>query len=100
MPEDVVECGDAKVAGLLAFVAHRAEEDRLGAHLTTPVDQATLEKCDVVQNVLLDIARDTCRPSEPCLLPAPCLHALGEYAFAHRTHRDFDPEWMVWRLLP
>jgi hypothetical protein len=36
MPSAVIECGDATVAGLLAFVAARAEEDRLGAHLALP----------------------------------------------------------------
>jgi hypothetical protein len=100
MSEAAIQCGDPMVAGLIAFVAARAEEDRLGAHLTTPVDEAALDRCDVVQQVLLDMARDTCRVSEPCLLPQRCLLALGEYAFAHRTHQDFDPEWMGWRLLP
>jgi len=100
MPEAAIECGDAKVAGLLAFVAARVEEDRLGAHLATAVDEAALERCDIVQQVLLDMARDTCSPGSPCLLPQRCLRALGEYAFVHQAHRDFDPEWMAWRLLP
>lgn len=100
MPDAAIECGDAKVARLLAFVAARVEEDRLGAHMTTPVDEAALERCDIVQQVLLDMARDTCSPSEPCLLPQRCLRALGEYAFVHKTHRDFDPGWKAWRLLP
>lgn len=97
---EAIECGDVKVAGLLAFVAARAEEDRLGAHLTTPIDQTVLQRCDIVERVLLDMARNTCGPLGPCQLPKPCLHALGEYAFAHMAHRGFDPEWMVWRLLP
>ena len=100
MPEGAIDCGDAQVAGLLAFVAARAAEARLGAHLSAPADETAMEMCDVVQQVLLDTARDTCRPSEACLLPQRCLRALGEYAFRYRTHRDFDPEWMVWRLLP
>ena len=100
MSAGAVECGDAKVAGLLAFVAARAEEDRLGAHLTTPVDETAVEMCDVVEQVLLEMARDTCSPTRACLLPQRCLLALGEYAFAHRAHQAFDADWMVWRLLP
>lgn len=100
VPEAAIECGDANVESLLAFVAARVEEDRLGAHVTTSIDEAVLERCDIVQEVLLDMARDTCNPSVSCLLPLPCLRALGEYAFVHRTHRDFDPHWMKWRLLP
>ncbi|NPC43353.1 hypothetical protein [Nocardioides sp. zg-1230] len=100
MPDAAIECGDAKVARLLAFVAARVEEDRLGAHMTAPVDEAALERCDIVQQVLLDMARDTCSPIEPCPLPQRCLRALDEYAFMHKTHRHFDPEWMAWRLLP
>jgi hypothetical protein len=99
MPEAEVKCGDATVAGLLAFVAARVEEDRLGGLLTTPVDEALLDQCDIVQHVLLDMARDTCRASEPCRLPQRCLRALGEYAFAHKTHKDFCPGWAGWRLL-
>ena len=100
MPEGAIECSDAQVAHLLAFVGARAEEDRSRAHLTTPVDEAVLERCDIVQQVLLDMARGTCNPTDPCLLPQRCLRALGEYAFAHSTHRDFKPEWMGWRLVP
>ena len=88
MPEAAIECGDEKVAALLAFVAARVEEDRLGAHLATPVDEAALETCDIVQKVLLDVARDTCSPSDRCLLPLRCLRALGEYASLHWPHRD------------
>jgi hypothetical protein len=99
MPEAEVECGDAKVAELLAFVDARAQEDRLGGQLTTPVDEPLLDRCDIVQNVLLDMARDTCRASEPCGLPQRCLCALGEYAFMHKAHKDYDPGWAVWRLL-
>ena len=99
MPEAEVKCGDATVAGLLAFVAARVEEDRLGGLLTTPVDEALLDQCDIVQHVLLDMARDTCRASEPCRLPQRCLRALGEYAFAHKTHKDFSPGGAGWRLL-
>jgi hypothetical protein len=100
MPAGAIECGDGKVADLLAFVAARADEDRLGAHLMTPADETAIETCDVVQQVLLDMARDTCRPGEPCRLPQRCLRALGQYAFSHRDHHDFDPGWMAWRLLP
>jgi hypothetical protein len=64
------------------------------------VNEAVLDRCDIVQQVLLDMARDTCRPSEPCALPQPCLRALAEYAFAHETHPNYDPVWMAWRLLP
>jgi hypothetical protein len=98
--ERAIECGDGRVAALLAFVAARAEEDRWGAQLTTPVDEALLARYDIVQHVLLDVARETCDPSHPCRLPRRCLHTLGEYAFVHRSHQDYDPEWTVWRLLP
>lgn len=99
MPETAIECGDAKVAALLTFVAARAQEDRLSAQLTNPVDKAILDRCDIVEHVLLDMARETCSGSEPCLLPERCLRALGEYALVHRTHHDFDPQWTTWRLL-
>ena len=100
MPEPAIECGDAKVTRLVAFVAARVEEDRLGARLTTPADEAVIARCDIVQQVLLDMARDTCRPTESCQLPQRCLRALGEYAFVHKDHGDFNAEWMAWRLLP
>lgn len=100
MPEPRIECGDEKVSGLVAFVSARAEEDRLGAHLKTPADEAVIARCDIVQQVLLDMARETCRPTESCQLPQRCLLSLGEYAFVHKGHRDFDPEWTAWRLLP
>jgi len=100
MHEAPIECGDARVTSLVAFAAARVEEDRLGAQLTTPPDEAALARCDIVEQVLLDMARDTCRATEPCQLPERCLRALGEYAYVHRTHRDFDREWMGWRLLP
>jgi hypothetical protein len=98
--ESAIECGEPQVAGLLAFVAARVEEDRLGAQLTTPVDESLVGRCDVVERVLLDMARDACRPGEPCPLPERCLRALGEYAFAHSTHHDFHPAWLAWRILP
>lgn len=99
MAERALECGHPHVAELLNFVAARAEEDRSGAQRVSPTDLSRTEMSDLVQDVLLDMARETCRAGEPCALPDRCLRALGEYAFTHSSHPDFHPAWLGWRLL-
>jgi hypothetical protein len=100
MGDRAIECGNPHVADLLAFVAARAEEERSGAHRAGPAWQSRTEILDLVEDVLLKMARGTCRCGEPCALPDRCLRALGEYAFLHRSHADFHPAWSGWRLLP
>ena len=99
MGELAIECGNPHVADLVAFVAARAEEDRLGAYLASPIDERQIKACDLVRDVLLEMAREACRSGEPCPLPERCLRALGEYAFTHRSHPDFHLAWLGWRLL-
>jgi hypothetical protein len=94
-----IECGNPHVADLLSFVAARSEEERSGVHGARPGWQGRTETLDIVEGVLLSMARETCRPQKPCALPGYCLRTLGEYAFAHRSHPDFNPAWSGWRLL-
>ncbi len=99
MSEPAIECGSLRVADLLTFVAARAEEDRCRALLASPTNGPLIETCDIVEGVLLDMAREACRADEPCSLPGSCLRALGEYASLHESHPDFHPAWSGWRLL-
>jgi hypothetical protein len=98
--EAEIECGDPRVADLLSFVAARAAEDQSKALEASPPDSTLIATCEIVDRVLLDMAREACRAEERCTLPDRCLRALGEYAFTHRSHPDFHPGWARWRLLP
>ena len=99
MGDRAIECGNPLVADLVNFVAARAEEERSGTHGPRPPGHPRTEMLDIVENFLLSMARETCRSDEPCALPDHCLRTLGEYAAFHRSHPDFHPGWLRWRLL-
>jgi hypothetical protein len=99
MVEQAIECGNPHVAALVSFVAVRVEEDRLRALHASPIDERQIHACNVVDDVLLAMAREACSSGQPCPLPERCLRALGEYAFTYRSHPDFHPAWLGWRLL-
>jgi hypothetical protein len=100
MADPAIECGHPHISDLLTFVAARVKEERSGVHGARPAWQGRTEILDVVENVLLNMALNTCRPGQPCALPDPCLRSLGEYAFIHQSHPDYHPAWSGWRLQP
>jgi hypothetical protein len=100
MAGEALECGNPHVADLLTFVAARLEEDRSDTSVARRASQGRAEILGIVKDVLLPLARESCRAEMPCALPDRYLRALGEYAFLHRSHPDYHPAWLGWRLLP
>ena len=100
MPGRKIACGNPHVADLLTFVDARHEEDRSDTSVARRARPGRTEILGIVEDVLLPMARETCCPEKPCALPDRYVRALGEYAYLHRSHPDYHPAWLGWRLLP